>query len=92
MSRRNELCPNGQHIGEQQECEEAAKYLEKNFIDSRNKLTFPKGCYFLHQNSRMYFNTHAWGKANENTEQICKSENTQGMKIFITRVKFHFTV
>ena len=92
MSGKNLLCSHGQHIGEQQECEEAAKYLQLRFKDARNKNMFPKGCYFLHQTTRMYFNTHAWGKAEEKAEQICKSEKTQGMKIFIPSFKFHFTI
>ena len=92
MSGRNQLCSSGQHIGEQQECEEAAKYLEKHFVNARSKFMYPKGCYFLHHSTRMYFNTHAWGKASYNAEQICKSEKTQGMEIFISRFQFHFTI
>ena len=55
MSGRNQLCSHGQHIGEKVECEEAAKYLGKEFRDTRTRHTFPKGCYFLHQNLRIYF-------------------------------------
>ena len=79
MSGRNQLCSHGQHIGVQQECQEAAKYLGKEFADARSKHIFPKGCYFLHQTTRVYFNTHAFGKASNIAEQICKSEETQGM-------------
>ena len=78
MSGRNQLCSLGQHISEQEECEEAAKYLGKEFKDSRNKVVFPKGCYYLYQNSIVYFNTNPWGNANWLAEQICTQQQTQG--------------
>ena len=78
MSGRNQLCSDGQHIVKQEECEEAAKYLGKEFVGSRRKSTYPKGCYFLHQNTKMYFNTYPWGKESSWAEQICTLQQTQG--------------
>ena len=78
MSGTDQLCSDGQYISEREECEEAAKYLGIEFYDTRNKYAFPKGCYLLHQNSRMYFNIHPWGRRSKIAEQICTLQQTQG--------------
>ena len=61
-------------IDEEEECKLATKKLEKDYVNARSNKGFPKGCYFLHDNNKAYFNTHKTGSKAKNAEQICKLE------------------
>ena len=78
MSGIDRLCSNGQHIGEQEECEQAAKYLGIEFKGIDNDYTYPKGCYSTNSFSKIYFNTIVRGKANKYAKQICTQQQPQG--------------
>ena len=78
MSRRDRLCSYGQHIGEQEECEQAAKYLGIEFKGFNYQSSYPKGCYLKYSFSKMYFNTHVRGNASEYAKQICTKQRKRG--------------
>ena len=59
-------------IDKEEECKLATEKLEKEYVNTRSKKGFPKGCYFLHHNQKSYFNTHKTGSKSEQAEQICK--------------------
>ena len=99
MSGKNELCKcsdkqvcNSSHhvqpIYDVEECEKAALSLEAQFKDSRYRDRYPKGCYYLPYNYRVYFNTHSVGRKTTSAdrmsaEQVCKFEQIKGKLIHI---------
>ena len=89
MSGTNELCKcldkqvcdtrhHDQPIYDVEECKRAALSLGEIFKDSRNKAGFPKGCYFLRDNDRIYFNINKVGRKSLTAEQVCKFEPIKG--------------
>ena len=75
MSGRNKLCSDGNRtvVNSAQECEKAAKYMKYEWKEERKRDKYPSGCYFLHDNSFIYYNFQ-YGQKNENAEQICKGQ------------------
>ena len=63
-------------------CKLATKKLEKDFKDSRSNKGYPKGCYFLHDTQKSYFNTHKTGSESRNAEQICKLQGNNYILAF----------
>ena len=88
MSGKNKLCKcsdkqvchprhHDQPIYEIDECKQAAVSIGEQFIDSRRRIGFPKGCYFFPGNG-IYFNIHAVGRESRIAEQVCKFEPPKG--------------
>lgn len=89
MSGINELCKcsdkqvcnpknHDQPIYDVDECKQAALSIGKQFRDSRNRAGFPKGCYFLRFNDKMYFNIDSMGRKSTDAEQVCKFQKIKG--------------
>lgn len=74
MSGKGRLCyqKSLMSIDNKEECKVGSEKLEKDFKDSRSNKGYPKGCYFLHETQKSYFNTHKTGSKSERAEQICK--------------------
>ena len=69
-------------IDKEDECKLATEKLEKQYVNARSNKGFPKGCYFLLDNSKAYFNTHKTGSKSTNAEQICKLQGNNYILAF----------
>ena len=76
MSGTNALCSDENRMGVYniKECQEVANALEYQYMGNRQRIQYPKGCYFLHDTKSIYFNTDSTGQENRNAEQICKGK------------------
>ena len=59
-------------------CRTAAAAAGKTFAAVVASSTAPRGCYYFTANSNAWFNTHAVGAGNSNTQLLCAAAATTG--------------
>ena len=59
-------------------CRTAAAAAGKTFAAVVASSTAPRGCYYFTANSNAWFNTHAVGAGNSNTQLLCAAATTTG--------------
>ena len=66
------LCSDNGNIGvmEKETCKEATEELNKNWGESVNSSSMPKGCYA--SGSYIFFNSHSTGNREGSRSQMCK--------------------
>jgi hypothetical protein len=72
-------CPAGSvRIEAEAACRTAAAAAGKTFAAVVASSTAPRGCYYFTTNSNAWFNTHAVGAGNSNTQLLCAAAATTG--------------
>ena len=72
-------CPAGSvRIETEAACRTAAAAAGKTFSAVVTSSTAPRGCYYFTTNSNAWFNTHAVGAGNSNTQLLCPAAATTG--------------
>ncbi len=70
-------CPAGSvRIEAEAACRTAAIAAGKTFAAVVASSTAPQGCYYFTTNSNAWFNTHAVGAGNSNTQLMCAAATT----------------
>ena len=70
-------CPAGSvRIEAEAACRTAATAAGKTFAAVVASSTAPRGCYYFTTNSNAWFNTHAVGAGNSNTQLLCAAAAT----------------
>ncbi len=70
-------CPAGSvRIEAEAACRTAAAAAGKTFAAVVASSTAPRGCYYFTTNSNAWFNTHAVGTGNSNTQLLCAAVTT----------------
>jgi hypothetical protein len=74
-------CPAGSvRIEAEAACRTAAAAASKTFAAVVASSTAPRGCYYFTTNSNAWFNTHAVGAGNSNTQLLCDAAATTGAR------------
>ncbi len=72
-------CPAGSvRIAAEAACRTAAAAAGKPFAAVVASSTAPQGCYYFTTGIYAYFNTHAVGAGNSNTQLLCAAATTAG--------------
>ena len=84
LSRPNKLCEDEQDGYETletlEDCKMASNYLPKQFAGEVVETLYPKGCYLLTYENKVYYNSHVSGNRNFNARHICRAKGKKPPK------------